>query len=279
MSQKYIPSKSILKDTLTRMKAAGVIHPKAKFNAKASGGLRTEVAINDIDFKQCLHGSSLEKEIVDDAIDYLKRQGVVAKSSTYPKAKFAALRRVVKKEFKGSWSSLSPQMERLIFALTAIKKPRAMYEFGCFWGSTLAWFCGPALVGALRSQVSIGGCDIDKESVALAKRNFAKTFPNSDVLIECRDALEVIDDITTPLDFIYIEAKAPGQMAIYREIVEKVYDKLAPGAWVIAHDTERYTMYEDLAGYLAFVRNKRRFSTSISFDIDQFGLELSIKQQ
>ena len=37
-------------------------------------------------------------------------------------------------------------------------------------------------------------------------------------------------------------------------------------------------MYKDLAGYLQFVRQKKLFSKSISFDIDQFGLELSIKR-
>ena len=279
MNQKYIPSKTTLSDTLTRMKQAGVVHPKARFNAKANDGLRTEVAVGDIDFKQFLHRSSMEKQIVDDAIDYLKKENVIAKSSSYPKAKFESLRRVVKKEFQGSWSSLSPQMERLLFALTAVKKPKAMYEFGCFWGNTLAWFCGPALVGALKGPVRIGACDIDENSIALAKGNFERTFPESTILIECRDAMKVIDEISTPLDFIYIEAKAPGQMAIYHQIVEKIYDRLAPGAWVIAHDTERYTMYKDLAGYLGFVRQKRLFSKSISFDIDQFGLELSIKHK
>ena len=174
MNQKYIPNKATLSDTLARMKQAGVVHPQARFNAKANSGLRTEVAIGDIDFKQFLHRSGLEKQIVDDAIDYLKREKVIPKSSSYPKAKFEHLRSVVKQEFKGSWSSLSPQMERLIFALTAIKKPKAMYEFGCFWGNTLAWFCGPALVGSLRGEVSIGACDIDKAATALAKKNFQK---------------------------------------------------------------------------------------------------------
>ncbi len=279
MNQKYMPNMTIINETLIRMKQAGVVHPEARFNAKASAGLRTDVAIGDIDFKQFLQQSGLEKQIVDDVIDYLKRERVIAKSSTYPKAKFENLRRIVKKDFNGSWSSLSPQMERLIFALTTIKKPKSMYEFGCFWGNTLAWFCGPALVGALRCQGRIGACDIDKDSIALAKQNFARSFPNIDVLIECRDALKVIDDISTPLDFIYIEAKEPGQKAIYHEIVEKIYDKLAPGAWVIAHDTELYTMSRDLAGYLAFVRKESLFSKSISFDIDQFGLELSIKRK
>jgi len=278
MNQKYIPNKSALNETLTQMKQAGVVHPRARINMKAADGLRTEVAIGDLDFKQFLQGGDLEKRIVDDAIDYLKSEGVIAKSATYPKRKFDELRRIVKTEFEGSWTSFSPQMERLLFALTAIKKPKTMYEFGCFWGNTLAWFCGPALVGALRSNVSIGACDIDEEAIVLAKRNFAKAFPKSNALIECRDAFNVIDGIAAPLDFIYIEAKAPGQMAIYREIVENAYGKLAPGAWVIAHDTERYTMFKDLAGYLEFVRDKSLFSKSIAFDIDMYGLELSIKQ-
>lgn len=278
VNRKHVPGKQVIDEAMTRMKRAGILHPKARFNRRAAKGLRTEVAMGDIDLKQFLQRSKLEKQIVDEALDLLTDMGLIAKSATYPKRKFEELRRLVKSQFKGSWSSLSPQMERLLFALTAAKRPRAIYEFGCFWGNTLAWFCGPMLVGAHKGAVDIGACDIDKEAVALARDNFSRTFPRCPVRLECRDALEVIEAITTPLDFIYIETKAAGQREMYRQVVEKAYDKLAPGAWVIGHDTERYTMYGDLAGYLDFVRDKKRFEHSIAFDIDQFGLELSIKR-
>jgi hypothetical protein len=46
---------------------------------------------------------------------------------------------------------------------------------------------------------------------------------------------------------------------------------------VLAHDTTVPPFASQLEGYLAFVRNSANFRDSISFDIDPFGLELSIK--
>jgi hypothetical protein len=52
---------------------------------------------------------------------------------------------------------------------------------------------------------------------------------------------------------------------------------LSSGAWVIAHDNLDWSFADEMSLYLPFVRDKKHFSESISFDIDHCGLELSIK--
>jgi hypothetical protein len=53
----------------------------------------------------------------------------------------------------------------------------------------------------------------------------------------------------------------------------------AKGAWVLAHDTtfKGAGFPEQLREYLRFVRAPANFEVSISFEIDEYGLELSIK--
>ena len=53
--------------------------------------------------------------------------------------------------------------------------------------------------------------------------------------------------------------------------------KVEVGGWVLAHDTTVPPFASQLEKYLSFVRGNKYFRESISFDIDPFGLELSIK--
>jgi len=278
MFYEYHPPASVTDETIGRMKKAGIIHNDAKLNQKAEKNLRKEVAFSDIDFMDYLAKTSLEEECVDGALNILKEKGLIS-NTQYDKDHFLWLRKTVKNKFEGSWSSFSPTMERLLYALTSVRKPKSLYEFGCFWGNTLAWFCGPYLQPDCTGNIAeyIGACDIDKESLELAKKNFDNTFPGHNVDIRCIDGMKIIDELTPPIEFVYLEAKSPGQKAIYLDLLQKIYDKLPDGAWVIAHDTTRYTMFAEFVEYLDFVRDERNFKASISLDVDQYGLELTIK--
>lgn len=46
---------------------------------------------------------------------------------------------------------------------------------------------------------------------------------------------------------------------------------------MIAHDSLDWTFAGEMAEYLPFVRDGGRFSESVSFEVDQCGLELSVK--
>ena len=91
------------------------------------------------------------------------------------------------------------------------------------------------------------------------------------------DAAIALPNIDGPIDFLYLEAKDENNNSGYLQFLRQVYDKLPKGAWVIAHDSTAYDHQVDLRPYLEWVRDTSNFSESISFDVDQFGLELSIK--
>jgi len=274
----FHPPREVIELALKELKADKQVHPDAVFNASAPNGLRKEVTYRDLDFMYRLGRTSLEEKIVDVALEFLKSQGLVNRDAGYDKAAFESLHRVVKQEFKGSWTSLSPTMERLIYMLTSVRRPKRLVEFGSFWGYTLAWFAGPC-IGANRCYEAdkIHGIDIDVEMTERARENFGK-IPNSGAIeLIAEDARIAVDGIPGPLDFVYIEAKSEEEKGLYLTLLQQVYDKLPDGAWVIAHDNLDYTFREEIQGYLSFVRDKTHFSQSICFDIDDCGIELSVK--
>jgi hypothetical protein len=64
---------------------------------------------------------------------------------------------------------------------------------------------------------------------------------------------------------------------LYLELLKKLYGKVEEGGWVLAHDTVVPPFAGQLEAYLAYVRDGANFKESISFDVDAYGLELSIK--
>jgi len=260
------------------LKRDGCVHPDASFTPQETSQLRREITYRDSDFLARLSRKGTEELVVDSALAWLAKRGYISPESGYDKIAFDKFRTLIKAQFTGRWTSVTPLMERLIYALTAVRQPQNLIELGPFWGNTLAWFAGPAF-GPYNSYAPkrIIGIEIDREMVELAKINFSK-IPNSTgvELIE-GDAREVLKELPAPFDFLYIEAKSDDVPGMYLKLIKEIYDKLPKGAWVIAHDATCPALREELRDYLAWVRDKSRFSESICFDVDAYGLELSIK--
>jgi hypothetical protein len=190
-------------------------------------------------------------------------------------------------------------MERLMYALTSARRPAHLLELGCFWGYTLAWFAGPC-VGPHRAYEAerIIGIDVDADIMVKTRANFAG-LPNAEhVELIAEDARTALDRTEGPFDFVYLEAKYENRQiaeaeaaaessgktdplgpvsGLYLILLKQLYDRLPDGAWVIAHDNLDWTATRQMAPYLAFVRDGAHFSESICFDIDDCGIELSIK--
>jgi len=267
----------VIDDAIEKLKSDGLVHPQASFNCDAENGLRCEVAYRDRDLLRCIDNTGADDEVVDAALDMLRSQELVPRDAGYDKERFARFREKVKSSFKGPWTSITPSMERLMYMLTAVRKPRSLIEFGCFWGNTLAWFSGPC-IGEDREHAAeaVCGIDIDKKMVELARENFAKFGGVENVEFIAEDARVTIERLPGPFDFVYIEAKSEEEKGLYLTLLKKAYEKLAPGAWVIAHNASELTSAE-IREYLEYVRDKRHFSESIWFDIDSCGLELSVR--
>lgn len=274
----HVPA-NVVNKTLEIMRRSYLIHPDASFNFTAECGLRKEVTYSDLDFKDRIGRKEFEEETIDSALQFLKNNDLVEINASYDKQAFLTFREYHKqKMLKKSWTSLSPSMERMFFMLTSVKRPTSMIELGCFWGNTLAWFAGPCIGPNLSFKPErIVGIDIDEKAIEMAKENF-NTFENAEhVQLISEDARNALDKIDGEFDFVYIEAKEPDQEDLYLPSLKLVYDKIPKGGWVMAHDTTRFSLQDEFAGYFDFVRDKSYFQESISFDIDAYGLELSIK--
>jgi hypothetical protein len=291
----FRPQREAAELALQRMKDDRLVHVDAVFNDDAPGGLRSEVTRRDPHFAYRLGRTPLESEIVDGALGFLKAEGLVAEDADYDRAAVDRHRALLSETFEGSWTTLSPTMERLMYMLTSVRRPAHLLELGCFWGYTLGWFAGPC-VGPDRAYEPerIIGIDVDADMIAKARSNFGK-LPNAErVELIAEDARTAIDRIDGPFDFVYLEAKYENRQiaaseasgdtdplrpvsGLYLVLLRQIYDRLSEGAWVMAHDNLDWTAAKQMAPYLAFVRDRARFSQSVCFDVDDCGMELSIR--
>ena len=278
MAIEFHPPRKAIELALNQMKTDGIASPDAYFDYNAPGGLIRVVTYREPSFNYRLGRTAAEEEIVDAALGLLKSRNLIQTNSNYDKNAFKLFRTEIKEKFTGSWTSLSPTMERLIYMLTSVKKPKRLIELGSFWGYTLAWFAGPC-IGPYKTYAAekIYGIDIDAKMTDQARANFAKLNDCPGLELIGEDALEVIKGLDGPFDFLYIEAKADDADGLYLALLEQMYDKLPKGAWVMAHDNLDWSFQKEMEEYLPWVRDKSHFSESIAFDIDHCGIELSIK--
>jgi predicted O-methyltransferase YrrM len=274
----HVPQ-AVIQGVVGMLKKSYLVHPEAVFNPAAPQGYRKEIAYRDIDFLDRIGRKEFEEATVDSAWALLRDQGLIDPQATYDKQAFDRFREYHGQHMqKRSWTSLSPAMERMFYMLTSVKKPENLIELGCFWGNTLAWFAGPCLgPEPLFKPRRIIGIDVDENAIAMARENFHSMVNVENVQIIHEDARVTLDKLPGPFDFVYIETKAPNQRDLYLPMLKSVYDKMPKGAWVMAHDATRFTMQDELKDYFTFVRDKDYFSETVTFDIDAFGLELSIK--
>lgn len=274
----FHPPRNAIDHVMQQLKREGIVHPEAKFHHEAEQGLRREVTYRDFDLQYRLARSPHEEAIVEAAREMLVSLDLIPADARYSSAAFAALRRQVKERFESKWTTVTPVMEHLIYMLTAVRRPKRLVELGCFWGYTLAWFAGPC-IGPDREYHAekVYGIDIDTAMIQLAEQNFARLDNTESVQLIGRDAATVLPTIEGPIDFIYLEAKDDNNGNGYLEFLKIAYDKIPPKGWVIAHDSTAWKHQDDLKPYLTWVRDPNNFSESISFDIDPFGLELSVK--
>jgi len=278
MTLTYRCSSSIIDQIVNKMKKHSIVAQDALFNEAAPDQLRKEITYRDLDFLLRL-GRTAEIETVDSIAEFLKIKDLVHSDRSYNKELFLKLRKEVKTKFNVPWTSISPVMERLLFMLSSFKKPKYIFAAGIFCGNTLIWNAAPGLMESSDNpDTKILAVDIDKKAIELAENNFNSLDFNAGVNLVCEDALIAAEKIDHKLDYVYLDAdcKERGKK-IYLDILKILYPKIKKNGWVLAHDTTEWCFQEDFIKYKTFVRNKNNFTESVSFDIDPYGLELSIK--
>jgi len=274
----YTCENQVIEMALQKLKDAGLVSQDAYFNYDAPQQLRREVAYRDYLFLSRLSRTA-EVETVRSILAWLKREGVVPEDATYDESAFDELREEVKEKFTIPGTSITPVMERLLYMLSSVRRPRRVIELGTYCGYALVWSVGPGCgQGRVYEAEKVYGIDIDAEATEQAKGNISKLAHTDHIELVAEDGLKAVERLVGPFDYVYldVESKELGK-GIYLELLKGLHGKVEEGGWALAHDTTVPPFAEQLEEYLAFVRDGENFRQSISFDVDPFGLELSVK--
>jgi len=89
------------------------------------------------------------------------------------------------------------------------------------------------------------------------------------------DAIEAVRDFPEPIDLLYLDPDGGEEKSVYLEVVRAGYEKLRPGALVVAHNS--LNGGPQMIPYLEFVRDTAHFRESVNVMVDPEGLEVSVR--
>jgi predicted O-methyltransferase YrrM len=221
----------------------------------------------------------LEKEVavVDKALSVLCQAGALPHGN-YDHTKMAAHRQAVRDLFEIPWTAITPRMQRLLYAVNAIKQPANMIAAGVFCGNTFISNAGAAVgPGACYTARQLIGIEIVPEEAARAERNVRRMDPTGVARIVAGDAIPFVASFTEPIHLLYLDADGTPRQGkgVYLDILEAGYDRMPPGSLVLAHNSANAA--DRLKHYLAFVRDPAHFNASVNVILDVEGLEVSVK--
>jgi len=221
----------------------------------------------------------LEREIavVADALAALRDAGILPHTD-YDHEKFLAHRRAVAKHFEIPWTAITPRIQRLLYAINAIAQPQNMIAAGVFCGNTFISNAGAAVgPGACYAAENLIGVEIKAHEAERAERNVRRLDPTGVARVVAADAIDVCRDFPEPIHLLYLDADGGPHLGkgIYLHILQAAFDKMPPGALVLAHNSVNAA--ERLRHYLAFVRDEANFRQSVNIVLDREGLEVSAR--
>jgi predicted O-methyltransferase YrrM len=221
----------------------------------------------------------IEREIavVEGALEALREAGILPHIH-YDRDRMLAHRQAVRDLFEIPWTAITPRMQRLIYAINAIRRPRNMIAAGVFCGNTFISNAGAAVgPGACYAAGQLIGVEIKPDEAARAERNVRKIDPTGVARVVAADAIDVVAGFAEPIDLLYLDADGTGGRgkAIYLEILEAGYARLPEGAIVLAHNSVNCA--ERLKDYFTCVRDPAKMRASVNVAIDGEGLEVSMR--
>lgn len=218
-----------------------------------------------------------EEAVVDKALGVLKAAGILPHTD-YDRQRFLAHRSAVAALFEIPWTAITPRVQRLLYAINAVAQPRVMIAAGVFCGNTFISNAGAAVgPGACYTAAQLIGVEIVPHEAERAERNVHQIDSTGTARIIAADAVDVVRDFSDAINLLYLDADGTDRRGkgIYLDILKACYDRLPPGAIVIAHNSVNSA--ESLRHYLAFVRSPARMRSSVNVVIDGEGVEVSAR--
>ena len=176
-----------------------------------------------------------EIEIVNVALNSLKDAGILT-ATDYDHQRFDAHRTAVAERFEIPWTAITPRMQRLIYAINAIRQPRVMLAAGVFCGNTFISNAGAAVgPGACYTAKECLGIEIKPDEAARAERNVRTIDPTGVAKVVAADAVDIARDYPEPIDLLYLDADGDETTGkgIYLDILQSCMDRLKPGALIV----------------------------------------------
>jgi len=218
-----------------------------------------------------------ETAIVDQALGELVRAGMLP-GAGYDRELMLAHRSSIRACCEVPSTAVTPRMERLLYAICDIARPKRVVAAGVYCGYTFLSAIGAA-VGPGRTYVAeeLVGLDIDAEMAEVAERNVRRIDPTGTARIVVQDARDYVAAGSEPIDLLYLDADVAGKNKdLNLGILRASWNRLRPGGLVLLHDSVMPLFVDQLSGYLSFVRGAR-FDGSVNIVFDNFGLEVSRK--
>lgn len=226
---------------------------------------------------EALEPVAQEAALVDAALTALQTAGMLPHIS-YDGDKLLAHRQAVAELFEIPWTAISHRVQRLLYAINAIKQPPVMIAAGVFCGNTFISNAGAGVgPGACYQARDLLGVEIKPEEAERAERNVRKLDPTGVARVIAADAVDVVRDYPDEIAVLYLDADGDKERGkgIYLEILQTAWDKLPPGAIVLAHNS--VNCEERLRNYLAWVRDPANCRASVNVILDGEGVEVSMK--
>jgi predicted O-methyltransferase YrrM len=220
-----------------------------------------------------------ERAAVDAGLVTLVEAGVLPHAD-YDHARLLAHRLAVAEQFEIPWTAISHRMQRLLYAINAIRRPQVMVAVGIFCGNTFISNAGAAIgPGACYQAERLIGLEIRPAEADRARRNVERFRDNerhfpAEVL--GADGIGWLQDYDGTIDLLYLDADGPRDSgkSIYLDLLSAAWHALRPGSLVLAHNSVNAA--RTMADYLATVRDPSRFRESINMVVDDQGLEVSL---
>ena len=248
--------------------------------------------MNWYDPHRALEPLAQEIAVIDGALDTLISAGILP-HKLYDHDKMLAHRHAVRERFDIPWTAITPRMQRLLYAISAIAQPRTMVAVGIFCGNTFVSNAGAAIgPGACYQAQHIVGLEIREQEADRARRN-VRTLADPDrsqatnlgfitaqgtrVEVLGADGLPWLLGYTNTIDLLYLDADGPRGVgkSVYLSLLQAAEHVLRPGSLVLAHNSVNDA--RGLADYLAHVRNPDHYAQSVNMFVDDQGLEVSMR--
>jgi predicted O-methyltransferase YrrM len=218
-----------------------------------------------------------EEAVVDEALAALVAAGILP-NADYDKTRFLAHRRAVAELFEIPWTAITPRVQRLLYAVNAVARPRVMIAAGVFCGNTFISNAGAAVgPGACYHAAELIGIEIVPAEAERAERNVRRIDPSGTARVVAAEAVEFVRRYPERMNLLYLDADGTGGRGkgVYLDILEAGWDRVPPGAVVIAHNSVNNA--QSLRHYLEFVRDEAHMRASVNVIVDGEGVEISLR--